>query len=381
MRLLPKCGSFWSDAARTPVTAALVTAQELILRGAAVGGDATGVVVPWKLATADRLVVDGPSGPRYGYPVPAWLDGPAYAATAVGGTGTFLVAGADYTLSDGRAWFSPDPLADTALAAKSRAGGPVEVIIWAFAAPAATTPLYRKPGTYAALTAAVAAATDVPCFTAAGTVLDVKTLYSGRTVVTTQTEALTLPDGCTAVVDPGDTVAAGDPAGDAWRLVRLSPDTAEPVVAVGLQALPAGLTGVIGWPNTLVSVTRDVVSGRTRARFPLIATNSADITAFWAACHTLALTGKVSVAQMLDTRPIPSGEPDVTDVAAVVNPAVFLGKLVGGCGYMLVTTSAKFGPNALDAASRTATIAEAAGPGCGVFEFDGGPPTGTPTLP
>jgi hypothetical protein len=378
-------GSVWADRHRSAVPAALAAAAELVLRGStAPGGRAgDGLVAAWTLRSAERLFGADASGRQaYGYPAPAAVPEPG-AVGLSSASGPLWLPGLDYYTAAGRVWFYADPLAQAAAAAKLEpdpvSGG--RAVVWAVAAdPGAPAPR-RTGGSYDALTAALAVAYDAPRFESDGVVEALVELDDGRWMIATDAEAFVLPAGSPAAgLEVGAAVAAGDPAGTAWRLVRLGMPVAENL-ALGADALPEGVAGPLVWPDQVVAVTADVVGGRTRARFPLGGAG-ADVTAFWAAAHDQALAGKVSVAELLDTRVSPFGEPTPYDVAGTVNPAEFLARVVvGGAGYLVDATPAAYGPAALAAADRKALLADAAGTGCGVFEFEGGVPNLPAVLP
>lgn len=381
MALLDRYGSFWRDRYRSQVPAAIVEGAGLYLRGQATPGSPGGEVKGVILSSADRVSGSAPDSRLvWGYPLDDDFVPTVIALSAV--SGPVWTTGIDFYVDD-RIWFYVDPLLEAAVAPKlSYSGGETSAVVWASAATPTPASVRARVGTYLALTEALAHVYDSPRFTVASEVESIETLYDGQVAVTTGAESFVLPVGATAAVAVGDTVTTGDPVGNAWRLVRLGPTApTEPSVAVGLTALPTGLSAPLVWYNTPVATVVDDVGGRTRIRWPL-GGSGADVTAFWAASHDAALAGRVSMANLLDLRAHPFGEPQVTDLPSVVTPAEVLCRvLVGGCGYMVLTVPAAYGPDALDAADRLATLRVAAGTSAGVFEFEGGVPTTPAVLP
>lgn len=135
------------------------------------------------------------------------------------------------------------------------------------------------------------------------------------------------PLGSTAVVAAGDTVAAGDPLVDTLRFQefrrgQLPADLSALVLGRGLLA--AGYYGDLVFENKLVplSVTQDA-DGRTKISFEL-GGFPGDVEQFFDDVHARGLLAGKTLAQLLDIRPDPQGDPDANSLPALINPLEFL---------------------------------------------------------
>lgn len=322
---------------------------------------------------ADQMVLGaaGNGRPTYGYPAPgspAWITfGP--------GSGPLMVAGVDFTTSGGYVWFNADPVLTA----------PVRYLVWPAgsavtaadgwwgeykAPPAAAAP---QVGTVAALSAALAGLCDSPATGAAGEVVDDVWLGGGAYRVVTDIAGYALPEGDTPVVGIGDVLPLGAPLGAAWTLTRLGPGKPDIEYVTTPASFHLGVTsGTITWRDLSVPTVVDTVDDRTRVRWAL-GGDQADVDALWTASHAYGTEdGARSLAQAMDTRADPVGDPGPESLPTYVNPLEFVCReLFGGTAYALVVRPDKFGPDGeTDAAVRAATVRAAAGPHVVVFEYE-----------
>lgn len=361
-------GGFWDGAYASPVVDAYASAWSA-LAGPPAGATGGPAPVAWTVRRAEA-VSPGPDGrPTTGYPAPATDFDPAWVAFG----SSLLAAGADFTVVGGYVWFEVDPLLTAPGYLVWGGDGPTTAAdLWAgtYAPPAAGEP--PPAATAYAVAVALAAACDSP---ATGPVPEtVEAVWAdadGRYRVVTDAAAYRLPAGDSPAVAAGDVLPAGVPLGTAWVLTRLGP--AEP--AVDRVALPAdfhqGVTaGPTVWYATTAPLVVDTVDGRTRVRWR-IGGDPADVDAVWAASHARGTAaGATSLAQAMDVRAAPVGDPGPESLPTVVSPMGFLCReLLAGCAYQLVVRPARFGPAAVAAAARTAAVRAAAGPYTAVFEW------------
>ena len=223
------------------------------------------------------------------------------------------------------------------------------------------------------MSAAIAAMCDSPATTQTETVEAVWYDSAGVYRVVTDIAGYVLPEGDTASVAVGDVLPLGTPLGTAWTLTRLG--TRKP--AIPHMTTPASFhlgvtTGGITWFDTTVALIVDTVDDRTRVRWPLGGTQQ-DVDDFWDASHAYGTEeGARSLAQAMDTRANPVGDPGPESLPLYVNPLEFVCReLFGGAAYVLVVRPDMFGENGeTDATVRGETIRAAAGPHVAVFEYE-----------
>ena len=185
-------------------------------------------------------------------------------------------------------------------------------------------------GPSAALVAkALAAATGVP-LAAGDETVEVVAADGRGPFVATDRAVYRLPPGATPVVVSGQALEAGDALGDALEVLELNRGwTAALAAAVGSLALPRGLLGP-GYLGDLVAhagpapltVGSDPF-GNTTVTFPLEGFPG-DVDRFWAAVHARGLARGRTLAQALDTRATPVGQPTAASLPATVDPLAFL---------------------------------------------------------
>lgn len=177
------------------------------------------------------------------------------------------------------------------------------------------------------LAAALAALTDTPVATGHETVQHVVGDSRGL-LITTDKAAYRYPSDATALVTAGDVVEAGDQLVDTVRVFEFHNGD---VPAVGdLQALelgrgflPAGFVDGISFFNQDVPLQVDTSGEFTRVEFEVGGFDE-DVTRFWTLFHERGEASPPTLAQLLDRRENPSGEPTAGALPATVNPLEFL---------------------------------------------------------
>jgi hypothetical protein len=132
--------------------------------------------------------------------------------------------------------------------------------------------------------------------------------------------------GTTVLVAVGDTVVAGQQLVSAVLFYDLSRGEV-PTEIVGLvvdraQLSRSYLDGLM-FPNQEVSLQTETVDGRLKVSFEL-GGFSKDIVLFWNEVHQRGLEAGQTLAQLLDRREEPFGEPIAANLPAIINPTQFL---------------------------------------------------------
>lgn len=363
-------GKFWQDRYLSAVPATIADAAEILINTSAFPGNTFGGrLYPVTINTADRVLV----GSQNRYPLVCPFT-PIAVLTSCAADGQLLL---DAEFDASYIYFNSDVFLLDEIKSKSRPiNGGTQTIVWALEASTPTPSAASFNGTFSKLLDTIELVYDTPVVREAGEVLEVTQMAVG-TIVITSYEVLRVPDGISVTVSVGDTVVPGDTVCEAWRLIRLGPgDTAEPVLAVPSHRLLPGVSGTLVWHNTNTATVVDTVSSKTRIRWALGGAG-ADVTAFWSAVHARAVSGFTSLAEALDARPTPTGQPTAFDLPSVVNPANFLCRNVfRGSAYLIEIDSTKLGPNAIESSSeRQSRLVKSVDPHIGVFEFDGIPTT------
>lgn len=367
-----RLSGFWSGPTGTEAVSLYAQAVALIADETAVR-DGSVKSRGWTIRAEEMVTGAAGNGrPVYGYPAPgepAWI-------TFAPGTGNLLVAGVDFKTSDDYVWFDTDPLLIASVSYLTWSGGSASAAadgLWGehLVHPESVQP---QVGTVAALSDALVELCDSPATTGkTETVEDVWYDSAGAYRVITDIAGYVLPAGDTASVTTGAVLPLGTPLGTAWTLTRLGP--AKPALAH--LTTPAdfhlGVTvGGITWFDTTVALMVDTVDGRTRVRWPLGGTQQ-DVDDFWAASHAYGLeTGARTLAQAMDTRADPVGDPGPASLPVYVNPLEFVCReLLAGTGYALVVRPAVFGPAGVASATQRASVVRAAaGPHVTVIEYE-----------
>ena len=172
-------------------------------------------------------------------------------------------------------------------------------------------------------------------------------------LVITDLEVYKFPLSATALVAPGQQVRAGNQLVDTVTILEFTGGTVPPSlssVTLGPSTLLFGAyQGTLTFLNTPVSTVVTLnVGGKTKIEWPLQAQFAADNTAFWTNCHNAGLVAGKTLANLLDTRPNPVGEPTAANLPATMNPLGFLASnVLRYNSFVVQVKTAQFGPNAL----------------------------------
>lgn len=330
---LDLAGGFWRRHYPSPVPAGVVSAVVQAARAAghapAVG---TAAASDWTSPVAD----------------------PGWAAVGSAAGQPFLVAGYDFATSGKAVSFRRPPIAH---AARGDPLDPTKQVVWFGRRPDPNVPgPTTQPPSADRVGYAAAAYAGSPAFTRAGAVTTVTQTTRGW-VVATHAEAVVLPPADAPGVAVGDPVAPGEPAGLAWRAVRLGPGTpAEPYVPVPAELLPPGVSA-LALANAVTAVAVDappagVAAAVPPARVPTanctrvrwaVNTTAPNALAFWQAVEAAGL--RPTLAELLDTRPAPTGQPTAAALPSAINPAEWACvNLFGGAAWCVFVDPARFGP-------------------------------------
>ncbi len=149
-------------------------------------------------------------------------------------------------------------------------------------------------------------------------------------LVLTDLTAYKFNRGATALVEVGDVVQAGDPLVDTLQLHEFN--TGELAdwmtsAAFGDGFLSHGFLGELGFDNRAVPLIAEVVDGYTKLSWEL-GGFSGDVEAFWDRIHTDGIAAGQTLAQLLDPRETPVGDPSPAVFPATINPLLFLAQHV-----------------------------------------------------
>lgn len=177
----------------------------------------------------------------------------------------------------------------------------------------------------AELTEFLAALLDVPvCQTDDEIVVDLTTDRQGLLILTDQ-HVYRAPTTATVPVQIGQKLQRGQPLSDAFTLTQFNrgqlPDAAG--VTVSRNLISAPLVADLVFPNREVplQVSYDA-HDRTRVEFEIHGV-PADVELFWDTVHTAGLASK-TLAQVLDVRAQPEGDPTAASLPTTINPMQFL---------------------------------------------------------
>lgn len=171
------------------------------------------------------------------------------------------------------------------------------------------------------LYAAVEAITGVPLAGGSETV-EAVTADARGVLVVTDAAVYRYAAGCVAVVAVGDAVRRGDPLVDAVRVYP--PSRGIPGALTRLTLGPGFLGrssgGTLTFEDTAAPLTVTTgVSGYTRLSFP-VGGFEADAEAFFDAMHANGVAAGETLANLLDVREAPSGQPTAYNLPATLNP-------------------------------------------------------------
>lgn len=143
--------------------------------------------------------------------------------------------------------------------------------------------------------------------------------------VVTTSSVYRFPEEAEIDVETGDVLRLGQPISTAVRWYDLSrgivPDL--PGLAVGRRDLGSNYSGGLVFPNELKELLVTSQADRTKVSVELGGSET-DQTTFWDEVHTRGVAGGVTLANHLDIRPNPVGEPAASNLPPELNPYTFL---------------------------------------------------------
>lgn len=309
-------------------------------------------------------LVYGHPAPNSGvfYPAPAGLVEAPSLSNRLADASATLVDGVDYAVVDGRFRFVVDPAASGAFEATDVDGSPA-VRLWACRARFDRDDLWYRWGfplgmrlppveasrdllnavydaivqgsTTRSILAAVAAAFGAPFSAAAETVEAVARDRASLWVVTDRA-AYRAHGEAVAVVAAGDAVLPLTALTDAAQYHEFRGGSLPGwLTGVTLDAgfFPAGVGGLT-FPNRAVATEVTTEAGYTRIEWPLDG-DPAAVGRFWDAVHAGGVAAGTTLAMLLDTRTVKSGQPTAAALPAEVNPLAFLAANALGSAWVL----------------------------------------------
>lgn len=162
-------------------------------------------------------------------------------------------------------------------------------------------------------------------------------------LIVTSANAYRFPSGANALVTVGQVVNEGDALADSLQFLDLNngqiPEGLT-ALAVGPALLEPGYQSDLIFPNIVepLQVTTDLPTGRTKVSAAL-GGYPPDVAKFWSDVHSRGVAANQTLANLLDTRTNPVGEPTVANLPTTFNPLQFLVANVLRCGVAVVQVS------------------------------------------
>lgn len=146
----------------------------------------------------------------------------------------------------------------------------------------------------------------------------------GRHVVVTDQNVYLFARTANLLVAEGDTVTAGQALCDALQIFELN--RGQPVPEIRSLVIGKNLWGGSGsviFENTDTPLIVETVAGRTKVSFALGGFDRT-VDEFWDTVHARGLEQGTTLAQYLDVRTDPTGDPTAASLPATINPVSFL---------------------------------------------------------
>lgn len=269
-----------------------------------------------------------------------------------------LSSGIDYDIVDGRLRFATDPLSSEYVIRRPVYGPnntviDYEAVLWGFSADVDNNNLWRyigaaytftPPASQAAndalntlidsqitgltmqqLITFLSAITGVPCCIEARETVET-VLTDNQVQVITDKHVYTYPAGTTPIVAVGDVVAAGDQLVDTVKVQELCSNALKmsdlpATLSLDNKFLGGGYSAGLTFANTEVPLQYigPDSDGIVEVRFAVDGAAD-DVSAFWSHVHARGKTLGRTLANALDQRDNPSGEPMQASLPATVNP-------------------------------------------------------------
>jgi len=215
--------------------------------------------------------------------------------------------------------------------------------------------MYMQGPSVALLGAFLSAVSGTPtCLEAAETV-ELVTANEIERIVATDQHVYRFPLGATILVAAGDVIHAGEAISDAFQVKELS--GADFDLSLLSELVVSGNMASGNFVAPLVFENRDAAlnyvgldpDGKAIVTFETSGI-PADVATFWAAVHARGKAAGKTLAEYLDIRADPVGEPGPASLPATVNPAEFLiENLMRSNLFILVLRESSFGPGAVGA--------------------------------
>ena len=296
------------------------------------------------------------------FPLPSDVKGAGFIFNRLTSPSLSLVKNLDYLLSDGVITFRENPFNNPLISSRDvyKDGVVVdrEIVLWLFRAQIDVQDIYKQHGyvinlkldsssryrdlvngirdavsegaATRQLEDAIAAITDTPIVRNESEVVAHVLTDSRSQLVITDKEVYKYPLSATPIVSVGDTVRAGDQLVDTVEFIEFHDGTVPSdlvSLVVGSGLLPGGYLGGISWPNKTVDVVVDTSGIFTRVEWEL-GGFPGDIEKFWDDFNADGVLNPPTLAQLLDKRANPVGEPTAGSLPTTINPLEFLAQNV-----------------------------------------------------
>jgi hypothetical protein len=179
--------------------------------------------------------------------------------------------------------------------------------------------------TYHDVLNALVAITDIP-LAVGGETVEIITADADGTIIITDLNVYRFDSSSLVSVSVGDVLVAGQSMTDGLIVSRLNGRLPSDVTEVTLDSgfLWDGIAGDLTFANSEQSITVTTnVSGFTKITFPLTGA-SADVTAFFTEMHARGVAAGKTLANWLDIRETPVGQPSAFNLPITINPATML---------------------------------------------------------
>lgn len=206
----------------------------------------------------------------------------------------------------------------------------------------------------------VSALVDVPMIINPVETVEVIDRDSRGVYVVTDLEVYRINSNAILTVTVGDVLHAGDWLTDTLKLIDLSHGTYSGLSSLTLDAsyfLGGTYRGGLTFNNGAVATTvTEDVDGKTKIEWPL-GGSSADVNLFWTVCHARGVASGTTLANLLDERTDPDGEPVAENLPATIRPLQFLVEnVLRHNALVLKAKSAGYGPNSIGLTDQTKLI-------------------------
>lgn len=199
------------------------------------------------------------------------------------------------------------------------------------------------------LTRAISAMTDIPLALASETVQFVTSDSVSQLVITDQ-NVYRVGSGANIIVTVGQLLTAGQQLTDGVTFYKMNdgvPATGLSQLTLTNELLPASIQGPLTFQNQQLPLTVTVdTGGFVKVTFPLLGQNS-DITTFFNLLHATGVASGKTLANYLDLRTNPVGQPTALNLPTTVNPMQLLLNVLRYSFVIVVVKQAAMGPNAL----------------------------------